>query len=135
MPASAQEMKIVFLVSGAGGNLKFFHIANRQLFTRKVELAVIADRVCGAVDFAENAGLEHAVIDYSREQPEALETALQATQADIIVTNWNKIIDAASVQRHADSLVNLLRIQAGPQGWKAWVGNRVEKILNQLADD
>ena len=100
-------MKIVFLVSGSGGNLKFFHLANRELFNRKVELAVIADRPCGAVEFAQREQLEHKVIDYSRDKPGALDPLLHAHKAEIVVTNWNKIIDADTVARHEDSLVNL----------------------------
>lgn len=100
-------MRIVFLVSGNGGNLKFFFKACSALEIRDIELFVIADRVCGAVEFAATMGLYHHIIRYSKSEPSALVAALKAVSPDLIVTNWHKIIDQGTVECYAGRMVNL----------------------------
>jgi len=49
--------KLVFLASGGGGNLKFIcHCINLNILLDVHVVGVIADRHCGAVDFARNNG-------------------------------------------------------------------------------
>lgn len=100
-------MKIVFLVSGSGGNLKFFFQCIRLGLLKDVELAVVADRDCPAIDFARTRGLISEQIAYSRSQPDALRQVLQRMKPDIVVTNWNKIIDKDTVEEYSGKMINL----------------------------
>ena len=98
---------VVFLVSGGGGNLKFFYFAIKNNLIAGVELSVIADRECGALAFAKKHGIEHHLITYTRSSPEALNQILESINPDTIVTNWYKVIDEDTVARYLGKLVNL----------------------------
>jgi len=47
---------VLFLVSGGGGNLKFIHQAMNSGIIKDVCLGVIADRECGALEYAKKIG-------------------------------------------------------------------------------
>jgi len=98
---------VVFLVSGGGGNLKFFHFAIKKNLIAGIKLSVIADRECGALVFAANHGIEHHLIAYTKSKPEMLNRSLGCINPDAIVTNWHKIIDEDTVARYRGKLVNL----------------------------
>ena len=69
-------MKISFLVSGGGGNLKFLHESLLQGLIKNVELSVVADRECDALRFARENSIDAYHIEYSRSNPESLRKAL-----------------------------------------------------------
>jgi phosphoribosylglycinamide formyltransferase-1 len=98
---------ILFLASGNGGNLKFFHQALTQGLLAGIRLSVVADRECGAIEYAKKNGLPHQVINYQRASPQALDDILNREQPEIIVTNWHKVIDANTVANHSGRLINL----------------------------
>lgn len=100
-------MKLAFLVSGNGGNMKFFHLAMQKQIVKGIELFVIADRECGALDFARKRNLPCNLIEYNRSCPESLLKQLDLIQPDYIVTNWHKIIDTQTVGKYQGRLVNL----------------------------
>jgi len=100
-------MKIIFLVSGAGGNLKFFFNCIRRGVLKDVELAVVADRECPALEFARRHGLIAEQIQYSRREPQALKKVLRSLQPDVVVTNWHKIIDKETVEEFSGRMINL----------------------------
>ncbi len=96
--------KILVLSSGNGGNLKFLH-QSRELVD--VEFFVVADRNCGAVEYASKVGIQNAVIGYSREDAAELRSQLNRIRPDVIITNWHKIIDEVTVREYANRMVNL----------------------------
>lgn len=99
---------LVFLASGAGGNLKFVDQCIRRGALPGWRLAgVIVDRPCGSADYARKVDLPLTEITYRREAPEALLAALAALAPDIAVTNFHKILDGETVSRHAGRLLNL----------------------------
>lgn len=99
--------KILFLASGGGGNFKFIHQAILCGRLDPVELYVIADRNCGAVEYAEKYGINNFVIQYTRGAPEELRSCLLNVTPDLIITNWHKIIDSDTVRAHEGRLINL----------------------------
>lgn len=98
---------VLFLASGGGGNLKFFHQALRRQYLAGVKLSVVADRKCGSIAYAERWGLEGSIINYSRTAPDELRCFLAVSKPDIIITNWHKIIDEDTVRSNLGKLVNL----------------------------
>lgn len=100
-------MKICFLVSGRGGNLKFFHQCLSQGLINNVELSCIADRDCEAINFAKKNGLYSSIIEYRKTTPESLREMLDSVKPDIIITNWHKIIDFNTVKAYESRMINL----------------------------
>lgn len=98
---------LVFLVSGNGGNLKFVYEYISKNKIQDVEIHCIADRECGAIDFARKVGIKSKVINYERSSPANLTQYLQLIGSDIIVTNWHKIIDANTVTMFSGKMINL----------------------------
>lgn len=99
--------KIVFLVSGNGGNLKFLYHVLEKGILEKVQLYCIADRQCGAAEFSRNSDINTVVISYKRTEPEVLQLLLGDINPDLIITNWNKIIDAKTVELYKGKMLNL----------------------------
>jgi phosphoribosylglycinamide formyltransferase-1 len=100
-------MKVCFLVSGEGGNLKFFHLVKELGFFSHLEISVIADRECGAARFAQKNGLYTKTISYQQDYTTELLHELEQITPNIIVTNWNKIIDPDTVHMYEGQLINL----------------------------
>lgn len=100
-------MKICFLNSGGGGNLKFLYECLSEGLIKNVELSVIADRECDAIKFAQKNGLTNTLLNYSRLHPENLRKVLNSYEPDIVVTNWHKIIDADTVKIYQSKMINL----------------------------
>lgn len=100
-------MKLIFLVSGNGGNLKFFSHAIQEGFASNIELSVIADRNCGALDFAKMRQMPNKLIRYSRENNAELRDALAILSPDLVVTNWHKMLDGEIVSLYRHRLINL----------------------------
>lgn len=98
---------IVFLVSGGGGNLKFIYLVNKYEILKNFKITVIADRNCGALDFSKIKKLESYLVEYTREDPYMLRDLLSEINPDIIVSNWNKIIDKETVRRFYGRIINL----------------------------
>lgn len=100
-------MKITFLVSKNGGNLKFFYLAVQKKIINDIELTVIGDRECGAIDFARNNNIQNFIIEYKRASPDTLRTLLDKINPDVVITTWHKIIDRSTVEYFKGRLVNL----------------------------
>lgn len=99
--------KIIFLVSGNGGNLKFFFKSLSFFKISDIDIFVIADRECGAIVFADRSSIPHAVISYNRDNNKALLMKLSEIKPDVIVTNWHKIIDKETISLFRGKLINL----------------------------
>lgn len=100
-------MKLVFLVSGNGGNLKFINNCISKGFIRNCNLIVIADRDCGALHYSKNNGIENYLIQYSRKSNIELLKLLDSINADLIITNIHKILDEEIVEMYKGKLANL----------------------------
>jgi phosphoribosylglycinamide formyltransferase-1 len=98
---------VVFLVSGGGGNFKFFYFALKHNLISGIKLSLIADRECDAIEFARVNDIENFLISYNRADPYALNCVLEKINPDVIVTNWHKIIDESTVSRFFGKLINL----------------------------
>ncbi|MBS1753207.1 MAG: formyl transferase [Bacteroidetes bacterium] len=106
----ASPIKIVFLVSGEGGSLKFIHeylAANKLNF---IISGVIADRDCAALHYAQNKNIPACNLKYSskiKESSIALIEKLKAFEPDIIVTNIHKVIDSETLNSFPGKFINL----------------------------
>lgn len=99
--------KIIFLVSGNGGTLKFLCAAINALQLPLEIVKVVADRKCGAYDFACAKKIDAEIISYNQENNQELVTRLKDIEVDLIVTNIHKILDIDVLNLHADKFINL----------------------------
>lgn len=99
--------KIVFLASGNGGTIKFLHQAIQTLDLDLSITGVIADRSCGAIDYAQAHHIPNSIISYSRTAPQALQNALTHLSPDLIITNFHKIIDEETLNLFPGKFINL----------------------------
>jgi phosphoribosylglycinamide formyltransferase-1 len=106
-------MNVVFLSSGGGGHLKFVHemINNSDSALRNLlrVKAVVADRECGALDYAKGNNISSYLHAFQRnkEQNEVLIKLLKDNEADIIITNVHKIIDEEVLLNFEGKMINL----------------------------
>lgn len=102
---------VIFLVSGNGGTLKFLNEAikwSSQLRELLYIKAVIGDRTCGALSYAENNNIENYLIKYRRDQPsDDLKNKLEELEPDFIITNIHKILGEEIVNIFEGRLINL----------------------------
>ena len=99
--------KITFLSSGGGGNLKFLDLLIQKNLAPDIFLSVIADRECGALTYARNAGIENQMISVDREEQTELSDTLSEMQPDVIFTTIHRIIDKKVLDAHGDVMLNL----------------------------
>ena len=100
-------LNVLFLASGNGGTIKFLHQALSVLeLPIRIE-TVIADRDCGALDFAKQVSIPHHKVDYSRTSPQALRKTLSSSNFDLAVTNFHKIIDEETLSLFPGKFINV----------------------------
>ncbi|WP_282177158.1 formyltransferase family protein [Vibrio nereis] len=102
------KKKVLFLVSGNGGNLKAFdryiHEAGLNNF---IEIICVSDRKCGAGAYCCEQGIEFLQLEYTKDSPMNLRSFLENLKPDLIITNWNKIIDEDTVNCYQGKFINL----------------------------
>lgn len=99
--------KIVFLVSSNGGTLKFLNEYIKLYHLNSVSIqAVIGDRQCKAIEYADKNGISNKVVFYNKGNKHALFAELELLDPDIIVTNIFKILDDGIVNRFRGKLIN-----------------------------
>lgn len=99
--------RIVFLVSGNGGNLKFIY-NSIKLFSYPFEIvAVIADRFCGAYTYAKENNIKTFLVNYSKENDTELQNILQHINCDIVITNIHKILTKNILECTNAKFINL----------------------------
>lgn len=99
---------IVFLCSGNGGNLRFLQSTiELGLLPGARVVAAVADRDCGALEYARAQGLQAWSADFSEAGQASLVEAIAALQPDIIVTNIHKILLPVFVRAFEGRLINL----------------------------
>lgn len=101
-------LRIAFLCSGGGGNLRFIAQAIELGLLGDVRLcAVLSDRECLANQFARERGVATQVLSFGPEQQSIVISALVRTSTDIVVTNVHRILGQALVNTFSGRLVNL----------------------------
>jgi phosphoribosylglycinamide formyltransferase-1 len=100
--------KIIFLCSGNGGNIKFFYqLIESGVLEDKVELIVIADRQCGALEFARIKKLNLFLINFNLESQLEFLNLVKEINPDLIITNIHKILSEEVVKNLSSKLINL----------------------------
>mgnify|MGYP000748938325 CR=1 FL=1 len=100
-------VKIVFLGSGGGGNLKFIHTYFK---TKNIEVVgVITDRKCGALTFGVEKGIFSKEFSFNKSEKSDNEIIQEITRLnpDIVITNIHKILSESFVKSFSDKLINL----------------------------
>ena len=92
------KTKILFLVSGGGGNLQFINNAIKKLNLPFQICAVVADRECNALLYASKNNIPSQQIKYSKNYSVELKNTIQFYQPEIIITTFHKIIDEETLQ-------------------------------------
>ena len=101
-------MRIAFLCSGGGGNLRFVASAIREGWIGDAQIcAVLSDRECAADAFARTQGLFAEVMDFSATGQPAVLKRLLALDPQVIVTTVHRILTPAFVGAFAGRIVNL----------------------------
>ncbi|MQG91472.1 phosphoribosylglycinamide formyltransferase [Pseudomonas sp. MN1F] len=100
-------IRIVFLCSGGGGNLRFVAEAIRIGALRAQLVAVITDRECLANQFAREHCIPSEIIDFSEPGQKTLARMLRDMNADVVITNVHRIIVQNVVEAFAGRLLNL----------------------------
>jgi phosphoribosylglycinamide formyltransferase-1 len=101
-------MKIVFFCSGNGGNLKFIHLLSKCIDSIEI-LALIADRECGAENYAKSVGIHSYRHSFERTINENLKLMklINKLNPDVIVTNVHKIISESVLNGTNCEFINL----------------------------
>ena len=99
--------RIIFLVSGSGGTLKFLLNAFELVKIHYQIVGVLGDRDCGALKFAENKKIYCKKIFYNRSNVDELQSELKHLNPDIIITNIHKIIDEDTLYLWHDKFINV----------------------------
>lgn len=106
--AGSNLRTLVFLCSGGGGNLRFVHEAfARGWLPGWQRIVVLADRQCGATEYARQQGLEWACLDFRQAAQSAALTTIQAYAPDAVVTTVHRILSKELVSAFAGRLLNL----------------------------
>ena len=101
-------LRIVFMCSGGGGNLRFVHeVIRLGLLGDAEKCGVITDRECAAGLFAKQQNIPVMECDFSESNQPSLKTTLMDLCPGIIVTNVHKIISVAVVELFRGKLINL----------------------------
>jgi len=99
---------IVFLCSGNGGNLRFLQSTiELGLLPGARIVGAVADRDCGALEYARAQGLQAWSADFSEAGQAGLVEGIEALRPDIIVTNIHKILLPVFVRAFEGRLINL----------------------------
>lgn len=102
------SLRILFLCSGGGGNLRFIHEAvNQQWLQDTVICGVLTDRECGANHFSVRNNIENQVVDFDLSEQDRLLDKINQFNPDLIVTTVNKIIADKIVSAWRGKLINL----------------------------
>ena len=101
-------MRIAFLCSGGGGNLRFMAEAIQMGWIGEAHIcAVLSDRECTANSFARSRGISTEVMDFSEAAQTAVLGKLRHIDADVIVTTVHKVLAPDVVRAFSGKLVNL----------------------------
>ncbi len=101
-------LKIVFLCSGGGGNLRFIEGAIHLGWIKNAIISgVITDRECLATQFANERKIWTKTLNFSEDGQVNVLQELHRLSPDIIITNVHKILSPSVVDSFRGKLVNL----------------------------
>ena len=124
--------RIVFLVSGSGGTLKFLYYAIEILKIDFQIVGVLADRECDSLKFAEFKNIYAKKIIYKSDNAVELRAQLSYLSPDIIITNIHKIIDEETLRLSTGKFINvhysLLPSFAGMIGMETVIKAREQNV-------
>lgn len=105
---SINKKKIVFLVSGNGGNFYFIFEAIKRKYLENFEIVeVIADRSCGAQLIAKKNHIKYSIINFNELDQKSLLDHLIKINPDIIITTVHKILEPKVIDAFKKKLINL----------------------------
>lgn len=106
--AGKNRMRIVFLCSGGGGNLRFVKQAVEQGWFGNADLAaVLTDRECAANEYARLHGIDEQRIDFTDASQTMLMALLDHYHPDIVITTVHRILNQDVVEKYRGKLINL----------------------------
>ena len=100
--------KVLFLVSGNGVTLKFLYKAIQEMNLSFSIVGVLADRDCGALNFAKEKKIPYQKIIYNSYKTDELVPAIKRFQPDIIITTFHKIVDSVTLQKFSN--INFINV-------------------------
>jgi phosphoribosylglycinamide formyltransferase-1 len=100
-------IKVTFLASGNGGNLKFLHELVSSLYVSNIELSIIADRECGASKFALENSLELQIVNVQKNEQIELSDAIKSLDPTLVFTTIHKVISPQVLQIYGNKMINL----------------------------
>ncbi len=127
-------VKIGFLASGNGGTLKFLHLVQQmEVYNYSIQF-VIADRNCGAIEYANKNDIPNDIIEYNKTNRQDLFDSLSEFEdVDIIITNIHKVLDNKILEVFSSRLINLhyslLPAYGGVIGMKTVDKARIDNIM------
>jgi len=100
--------KLLFLVSSNGGLLKFvYSCIEKGILSDYIISAVVADRNCGAYQFAKKKDLNCCIVKYDKHNREQLLSTMRDIEFDIAITTFYKLLDADIVNSFVGKLINV----------------------------
>lgn len=105
--AENRKIRIVFLCSGGGGNLRFIYSSIKNGWINGEIVSVLTDRLCQANTFAQQVNLENRKITFNDTNQNELLRNLNHLNPDIIITTVHKILCPAIVESYRGKLINL----------------------------
>jgi len=101
-------MKLVFLCSGGGGNLKFAVKALQGGLIEGIEINhVYCDRPCGAHDFSKKCEIPTTIQDFLIESQNKIAHEIKHLNVNLVVCNLKKILSDRFIQICGCDVVNL----------------------------
>jgi len=101
-------MRIVFLCSGGGGNLRFINQAINEGWLGPAKIVgVVTDRECGASQYSRQQNIETKVINFVQNDQLELRDCLSSFQPDLVITTVHKIIRESVLDSIGDCFINL----------------------------
>lgn len=106
--AEARDHCLVILSSGGGGNLRFIRQAvTRGWLPREWRIIVLADRECGATEYAQQQGLEWTCADFRQEKQDELIQVIKSYSPLAVLTTVHRILSERLVSEFSGKLFNL----------------------------
>lgn len=100
--------KLLFLVSGNGGSMKFINEFSKLNDLPLAIDYVIGDRKCGAIDYAIDNKIKQTIINFRSEKGlDQLKNILSKTSPDLIITTVHKIIPKNILNLFPNKFLNL----------------------------
>lgn len=147
MSAPRSLLRIVFLVSGGGGNLRAVQRVATEFPQCGFQLAgVIGDRESPATTWSRARGLPTTVVAYSRDDCEALNRELNRLAPEGVVTTFHRILSPQTLRLAEGRFINLhyselprfagligeAPVRAALAAGDSFIGTTVHRVIEQV---